>query len=176
MKLFITKNWKATIVKLDTMAFFIEMVNILTICSNSIAISASLEQSFHHFLLSREIHFLKKFSEANLPFIPPNIIISWVGSVSINTCNCWKLDQNILIGFKKIIEWCKNINFFVNMLNDLLFLQYKLNHRHSTRLYIGLWKYWNFQREAEVEQIIAIATTPSVSCSYKNNTLKISHY
>ena len=37
--------------------------------------SDSLEQSFHHFLLPREIHFQKEFYEANLPFIPPNIII-----------------------------------------------------------------------------------------------------
>ena len=34
-----------------------------------------------------EIHFQKKFPGANLPFIPRNIIISWVRSVSINTCN-----------------------------------------------------------------------------------------
>ena len=38
--------------------------------------SDSLEQSFHHFLLPHEIHFQKEFSGANLPFIPPNIIIS----------------------------------------------------------------------------------------------------
>ena len=31
-------------------------------------------------------------------------------------------------------------------------------------LYIGLWKYWDFQSEAKVEQIIAIVTTHSVSC------------
>ena len=49
--------------------------------------SIAMEQSFHHFLLPREIHVPKKFSEANLPFIPPNIIISWVRSVSINACN-----------------------------------------------------------------------------------------
>ena len=49
--------------------------------------SDSLEQSFHHFLLPREIHFQKEFSEANLPFILPNIITSWVRSVSINKCN-----------------------------------------------------------------------------------------
>ena len=34
-----------------------------------------------------EIHFQKKFPGVNLPFIPRNIIISWVRSVSINTCN-----------------------------------------------------------------------------------------
>ena len=28
-----------------------------------------------------------------------------------------------------------------------------------TGLYIGLWKYWNYQDEAKVEQIIAIITT-----------------
>ena len=38
--------------------------------------SDSLEHSFHHFLVPREINFQKKFSEANLPFIPRNIIIS----------------------------------------------------------------------------------------------------
>ena len=52
----------------------------------------------------------------------------------------------------------------MNILNGLLFSQYKLHHRCSTRLYIGLWKYWNFQSEAKVEQIIAIVTTRSVSC------------
>ena len=35
----------------------------------------------------REIHFQKKFFEASLPFIPPNIIIACVRNVSINTCN-----------------------------------------------------------------------------------------
>ena len=33
-----------------------------------------------------------------------------------------------------------------------------------TKLYIGLQKYWNFQSEAKVEQIITIVTTRSVSC------------
>ena len=54
---------------------------------HSIAIAIVLEYSFHHFLLPREIHFQMKFSKADLPFIPPNIVISWVRSVSINTCN-----------------------------------------------------------------------------------------
>ena len=34
-----------------------------------------------------KIHFKKKCFEGNLPFIPPNILISWVRSVSTNTCN-----------------------------------------------------------------------------------------
>ena len=38
----------------------------------------------------------------------------------------------------------------------------KLHHKCSTGLYIGLWKCWNFQREAKLEQIIAIVTTHSV--------------
>ena len=54
----------------------------------------------------------------------------------------------------------------MNILNGLLFSQYKLHHRCSTELYIGLWKYWNFQSEAKVEQIIAIVTTRSVSCKF----------
>ena len=45
-------------------------------------------------------------------------------------------------------------------LNDFIFSQYKI----FTRLYIGLWKYWDFQSEAKVEQIIAIVTMHSVSC------------
>ena len=53
----------------------------------------------------------------------------------------------------------------MNILNDLLFSKYKLHHRCSTGLYIGLWKHWNFQREAKVEQIIAIVTTRSVPCA-----------
>ena len=55
--------------------------------------------------------------------------------------------------------------FFVNILNGFIFLQYKFHHRSSTGLYIGLWKYWDFQSEAKVEQMIAIVTTHSVSCS-----------
>ena len=58
------------------------------------------------------------------------------------------------------------MELFVNILSDLLFSQYKLHHRCSTGLYIGLWKYWNVQSAAEVEQIIAIVTTCSVSCYY----------
>ena len=52
---------------------FATVVKILFTNLISIAISNSLEQSFHHFLLPREIHFQKKFSEAirKLPFIPP---------------------------------------------------------------------------------------------------------
>ena len=43
-----------------------------------------------------------------------------------------------------------------------------LHHRSSAGLYIGLWKYWNFQSEAKVEQIIMIVTTHSVSCFWVN--------
>ena len=34
----------------------------------------------------------------------------------------------------------------------------------AIKLYIGNPKYWNFQSEAEVEQITATVTTHSVSC------------
>ena len=47
----------------------------------------SLECPFHHFPLAHEIHFQEEFFEGNFPFIPPNIIISWIQSVSTNTCN-----------------------------------------------------------------------------------------
>ena len=50
-------------------------------------IRGSLEYPFHYFILPHEIHFQKEFFEGNLPFIPPNIIISWIRSVSTNTCN-----------------------------------------------------------------------------------------
>ena len=43
---------------------------------------------------AHEIHFQKEFFEGNLPFIPPNIIMSWVRSVSTSTCNWQKLDQD----------------------------------------------------------------------------------
>ena len=66
----------------------------------------------------------------------------------------------------KHLRW----SFFVNVLNGLLFSQYKLHHRCSTGLYIGLWKYWNFQSEAKKEQIIAIVTTRSLSCCYLNSS------
>ena len=59
----------------------------------------------------------------------------------------------------------------------------KLHHKCSTGLYIGLWKYWNFQREAKLEQIIAIVTTHCVfllkfktvseeAFTYSNSTIK----
>ena len=47
-------------------------------------------------------------------------------------------------------------------------MQYELHHRSSTRLCLGLWKYWDFKSEAKVEQIIAIVTTHSVSCFPRN--------
>ena len=43
----------------------------------------SLEYLFHHFSSVHEIYFLDKFFEANLLFIPLNIIILWVRSVVI---------------------------------------------------------------------------------------------
>ena len=33
---------------------------------------------------------------------------------------------------------------------------------------MGLWKYWNFQSEVKVEQIIAVVATHSVSCFWVN--------
>ena len=48
----------------------------------------------------------------------------------------------------------------MNIVNGFIFSEYKLHHRSS----IGIWKYWDFQREAKAEQIIAIVTTHSVSC------------
>ena len=50
----------------------------------------------------------------------------------------------------------------MNILNGSLFLQQKLHHRCSTGLYVGLRKFWNFQSEAKLEQIIAIVTTHSI--------------
>ena len=38
---------------------------------------------------------------------------------------------------------------------------YYFLNRYSTGLYTGLGKYWNFQSEAKVEQIMAIVTTRS---------------
>ena len=45
------------------------------------------------------------------------------------------------------------MELFVNILNHLLFSQYKFHHRYWTGLYIGLW---HFQNEAKLEQIIAV--------------------
>ena len=56
------------------------------------------------------------------------------------------------------------MDFFVNILNGFLFLQYKLHQRSSTGLYIGFPKYQNFQNEDKVEQIITIVTMCTVSC------------
>ena len=41
----------------------------------------------------------------------------------------------------------------------------------STGLYIGLWKYWDFQSEVKVEQIIAIVTTHSVCCYFSEGNI-----
>ena len=49
---------------------------------------------------------------------------------------------------------------------DYTIFTIKAPYRCSTGLYTGHPKYWNFQSEAEVEQIIAIVTTHSISCSY----------
>ena len=65
--------------------------------------------------------------------------------------------------FRKI-KLLKSLQKAVNILNSFIFSQYKFHHRSSTGLYISLWKYWDFQSEAKVEQIIAIVTTHSVSC------------
>ena len=48
-------------------------------------------------------------------------------------------------------------SFHVNIVNRLLFSQYKLHHRCSTGLYMGLW---NFQSEAKLEQIVLIYVAP----------------
>ena len=56
------------------------------------------------------------------------------------------------------------MEFFVNILNGFLFLQYKFHQRSSTGLYIGFRKYRNLLNEAEVEQIITIVTMCTVSC------------
>ena len=77
--------------------------------------------------------------------------------------------KNVWRVFKKqrcIYNPCEHLrwSFSVNILNGFIFSQYKLHHRSSTGLYIGLWKYWDFQSEAKAEQIIAIVTTHSVSC------------
>ena len=64
------------IIKLPHTENNIAKTGFLTIFRSFNRDSESLEHLFHHFFLWREIHFQKKFSEANLLFIPPNIIIS----------------------------------------------------------------------------------------------------
>ena len=56
------------------------------------------------------------------------------------------------------------MELFWEYINGFIFSQYKLHHRCSTGLYIGFWKYWDFQSETKLEQIIEIVTTHSVSC------------
>ena len=51
----------------------------------------------------------------------------------------------------------------MNILNELLFWQYKLHHRFS-KFFIDLKR--DFHSEAKLGQIIAIVTTRSVSCLY----------
>ena len=63
------------------------------------------------------------------------------------------------------------MELFVNIRNGLPFSQWKLYHRCSTELYIGLQKYWNFQNAAKVEQIVSIVTKRSVSCSVLRTVL-----
>ena len=55
------------------------------------------------------------------------------------------------------------------------FCEFLTAHRCSTGLKIVLWKYWIFQNEAYLEQIIVIATTRSVSC-FNFNQFIIIHY
>ena len=50
----------------------------------------------------------------------------------------------------------------MELFHEILFLQWKFHHRCLTGLYIGLQKFWNFQSEAKLEEIIAIVTTHSV--------------
>ena len=69
---------------------------------------------------------------------------------------------------RRVFRTHASIDFFANILNGFIFLQYELHHRSSTRLCLGLWKYWDFKSEAKVEQIIAIVTTHSVSCFPRN--------
>ena len=56
--------------------------------------------------------------------------------------------------------------FFVNILNGLCFCNASsiIDLRLGYMLYVGLWRYWDFQSEVKVEQIIAIVMTHSVSC------------
>ena len=68
----------------------------------------------------------------------------------------------------------------MNILNNLLFVQWKLHHRCSIGLYIGLRKYWNFQSKAKLEQIIAIVKTHSIFLfslfSNERNEYKLWHF
>ena len=52
--------------------------------------------------------------------------------------------------------WTSTMELFWEYINSFIFSQYKLHHRCSTGLYIGLWKCWDFQSETQVEQIIEI--------------------
>ena len=54
-------------------------------------------------------------------------------------------------------------SFFVIIVIGLLFSQQKLCHKYFVGLDVGLQKYWIYQGEAKVEQVIAIVTKRSVS-------------
>ena len=54
------------------------------------------------------------------------------------------------------------MKLFYEYTEGLTIFAKKLHQRCSTGLYIGLRIYWNFQREAKLEQIIPIVTTQSV--------------
>ena len=88
---YILRVWKliySFFLTLETFFLYFKYISLFvsTIFHFSIAIFRdSLEYQFHHLVLPHEIHFQKEFFEGNLPFIPLNIITSWLRSASTNT-------------------------------------------------------------------------------------------
>ena len=67
--------------------------------SSSVSFNRDLSQEFGILISSfspsgHEIHFQREFFEGNVPLISLNIMIPWVRSVSTNTCNWSRLDQD----------------------------------------------------------------------------------
>ena len=81
-----------------------------------------------------------------------------------NLCSRLPFHQILLIKRLLTRVFVLILRFFVNIFKGLLLSQQRFHHRCSTGLYIGHRKYWNFQSEANIQQIIAIVATCRVSC------------
>ena len=98
------------------------------------------------------INFIKENTKFCLSF-------HYNGVNSLSECN-WTRTHNHLV--RK-----RTPSHLVRLRNKWLWVRVQLqSHRCSTGLYTGLLKYWNFQGEAKVKQIIVILTTRTVSCLF----------
>ena len=91
-----------------------------------------------------------------------------------------RFQESYNVKYFKEIKWLKNLQkaeaylepkqaSTMDLYYEIYLTAYYFRNKSSVievRLGQGLWKYWNFQNEAKLEQIIAIVTTRIVSCCY----------